>query len=71
MRGKLFDSYGARNAARRYIPSMRPALYARETAPASPLRSRLGDPSFNEARALCAGNSPFQSWRLSPIVPLQ
>ena len=38
------------------LPAMRPALYARETT-AARAAGRSPDPPFNEARALCAGNS--------------
>ena len=51
------------------LPSMRPALYARET-PCACFRdtpsARCKVTSFNEARALCAGNSapiPAPLWR--------
>ena len=37
------------------VASMRPALYARETI-ASPMDRNSNTTSFNEARALCAGN---------------
>ena len=37
-------------------PSMRPALYARETFTAAMASTPAGTRTFNEARALCAGN---------------
>ena len=54
MRGKLQMPLISREAA--IEPSMRPALYARETA--AKVRAMAAAPaySFNEARALCAGN---------------
>ena len=42
-------------AARRPLPSMRPAHYAREVRTTSFPRTH-GPSSFNEARALCAGS---------------
>ena len=53
MRGKLQDPERAHHPVPR--PSMRPALYARETAPSTFGRSWFAC-TFNEARALCAGS---------------
>ena len=53
MRGKL--SLGSRQRGDVLLPSMRPALYARETDRNSLARSD-SPAAFNEARALCAGN---------------
>ena len=57
MRGKLSwtRALGFRAVGR--DPSMRPALYARETGAAECQDSSGSTSSFNEARALCAGNS--------------
>ena len=58
MRGKLRYHGAGHRAVFAPLPSMRPALYARETAPqklsSGVIRSTS---SFKEARALCAGNS--------------
>ena len=56
MRGKLQAPRDA-NGKLALAPSMRPALYARETGSMDAKQARTIPPSFNEARALCAGNS--------------
>ena len=66
MRGKLAQSALDQLAVLQIIPSMRPALYARETDPGMGALARSTAASaFNEARALCAGNfADGGAWRI-------